>query len=235
MLSLLFYEAQRSGPLPPTKRIPWRGDSALYDRGEKGEDLTGGYSDEGQKVMLPAAWTTTVLAWGVLEFEDAYRDCGEYANVLDALRWSYDYMVRPRLYVCLRAYGWGDGKRVFLPTDSSSTPPARTRTQIKAHTAPDELYVQVGGQRELSSWGPPEVVVTGPRIGRKITCSNPGTEPAAEAAAALAVGSMVFAEADRAYALQLLKHARQLYDFADRCRGSFVSDGHITEAAPFYR
>lgn len=55
--------------------------------------------------MLPAAWTTTVLAWGVLAFEDAYRAAGEYANVLDALRWSYDYMVRPRLYVCLRVYG----------------------------------------------------------------------------------------------------------------------------------
>lgn len=44
--------------------------------------------------MLPAAWTTTVLAWGVLEFGDAYQAAGEYDNVLDALRWSYDYMVR---------------------------------------------------------------------------------------------------------------------------------------------
>lgn len=44
-LSLLFYEAQRSGHLPPNNRIPWRGDSALNDRGENGEDLTGGYYD----------------------------------------------------------------------------------------------------------------------------------------------------------------------------------------------
>lgn len=95
-LSLLFYEAQRSGPLPADKRIPWRGDSATQDQGQKGEDLTGGYSDgpSSQKVMLPAAWTTTVLAWGVLEFGDAYQAAGEYDNVLDALRWSYDYMVR---------------------------------------------------------------------------------------------------------------------------------------------
>lgn len=44
-LSLLFYEAQRSGPLPPDNRIPWRGDSALGDHGQNGEDLTGGYYD----------------------------------------------------------------------------------------------------------------------------------------------------------------------------------------------
>lgn len=44
-LSLLFYEAQRSGQLPADNRIPWRGDSALQDRGANGEDLTGGYYD----------------------------------------------------------------------------------------------------------------------------------------------------------------------------------------------
>ena len=30
-LSILFYEAQRSGKLPKNKRIPWRGDSGLKD------------------------------------------------------------------------------------------------------------------------------------------------------------------------------------------------------------
>ena len=29
--SLLFYEAQRSGPLPADNRVNWRGDSALDD------------------------------------------------------------------------------------------------------------------------------------------------------------------------------------------------------------
>ncbi len=106
--------------------------------------------------------------------------------------------------------------------------------QIKAHTAPDELYVQVGGQNEFSTWGPPEAMLTAPRVGYKIDAQNPGSEPAAEAAAALAAGALVFSEADPQYAATLLQHARQLYDFADRCRGNFVTDGHITEAAPFY-
>jgi hypothetical protein len=43
--SLLFYEAQRSGRLPPDQRVTWRRDSALNDRGGRGEDLTGGYFD----------------------------------------------------------------------------------------------------------------------------------------------------------------------------------------------
>jgi endoglucanase len=40
--SLLFYEAQRSGPLDATNRVPWRANSAMADVGANGEDLTGG-------------------------------------------------------------------------------------------------------------------------------------------------------------------------------------------------
>ena len=44
--SLLFYEAQRSGDLPEDEmRITWRKDSALNDKGNNNEDLTGGYYD----------------------------------------------------------------------------------------------------------------------------------------------------------------------------------------------
>ena len=47
--SLLFFEAQRSGQLPSSNRIPYRGDSAMGDAkdGFSGEqlDLTGGYYD----------------------------------------------------------------------------------------------------------------------------------------------------------------------------------------------
>jgi hypothetical protein len=43
--SLLFYEAQRSGKLPADQRVTWRKDSALNDKGQNGEDLTGGYYD----------------------------------------------------------------------------------------------------------------------------------------------------------------------------------------------
>ena len=37
--SMLFYEAQRSGPLPSDHRVEWREDSAL------GDEIQGGYYD----------------------------------------------------------------------------------------------------------------------------------------------------------------------------------------------
>ena len=44
---LYFYEAQRSGRLPSTKRVPWRNDSAVNDGSDVGLDLSGGYYDAG--------------------------------------------------------------------------------------------------------------------------------------------------------------------------------------------
>ena len=45
--SIWFYRAQRSGDLPDVANdpVPWRGDSALYDGDDVGEDLTGGWYD----------------------------------------------------------------------------------------------------------------------------------------------------------------------------------------------
>nr|CAD7573960.1 unnamed protein product [Timema californicum] len=63
-LSLLFYEAQRSGKLPSDNRVTWRGDSALEDRGQQGEDLTGGYYD------------------------------GQFNHGMNALKWSADYFIK---------------------------------------------------------------------------------------------------------------------------------------------
>jgi len=44
---LYFYEAQRSGHLPSTKRVSWRNDSAVNDGSDVGLDLSGGYYDAG--------------------------------------------------------------------------------------------------------------------------------------------------------------------------------------------
>lgn len=50
-LSLMFYEAQRSGHLPASNRISWRADSATTDKGQNGEDLSGGYYDGNVKLQ----------------------------------------------------------------------------------------------------------------------------------------------------------------------------------------
>lgn len=94
-LSLLFYEAQRSGPLPSTNRIPWRGDSALGDVTPGGTPLAGGWYDAGDtlKLNFPAAWTASVLAWGYLEFQDGYASAAQTTYIQDTLRWIADYFV----------------------------------------------------------------------------------------------------------------------------------------------
>ena len=46
-MSWLFYEAKRSGKLPSTNRVAWRGDSALDDKAPDGSDVSGGWYDAG--------------------------------------------------------------------------------------------------------------------------------------------------------------------------------------------
>ncbi|WIA17948.1 hypothetical protein OEZ85_009440 [Tetradesmus obliquus] len=95
-LSLLFYEAQRSGFLPANQRVAWRGNSALNDRTPAGQDLTGGYYDAGDfvKFNLPQAFAMTMLSWGVLEFREGYEKAGELSHALATIKWGTDYLLK---------------------------------------------------------------------------------------------------------------------------------------------
>jgi hypothetical protein len=97
--SLLFYEAQRAGKLPLNNRIRWRGDSMLMDKGHNGEDLTGGYFDAGDHVKFgfPMAGFTTLLAWGAIEYEDAYRQSSQLEYIRQAIKWATDYFIKVSL------------------------------------------------------------------------------------------------------------------------------------------
>ncbi|MEM6840186.1 MAG: glycoside hydrolase family 9 protein, partial [Cyanobacteria bacterium P01_C01_bin.120] len=94
--SFLFYEAQRSGPLPDDKRLEWRGDSAVNDGADVGRDLSGGYYDAGDHVKFgfPMAASMTMLSWGVNEYEEAYSQIGQLDEALDAIKWGTDYMLK---------------------------------------------------------------------------------------------------------------------------------------------
>nr|AGP76418.1 endo-beta-1,4-glucanase [Nasutitermes sp. NpEG] len=195
--SLLFYEAQRSGRLPADQKVTWRKDSALNDRGEQGQDLTGGYFDAGDfvKFGFPMAYTATVLAWGMIDLEAGYSSAGALDDGRKAVKWATDYF-------------------------------------LKAHTAPNEFYGQVGqGDEDHAYWGRPEDM-TMARPAYKIDMSRPGSDLAGETAAALAASSIVFKYVDSTYSNTLLTHARQLFDFANNYRGKY-SDS-ITGARPFY-
>ncbi|HEY9649392.1 MAG TPA: glycoside hydrolase family 9 protein, partial [Coleofasciculaceae cyanobacterium] len=94
--SIYFYEAQRSGKLPTNNRVEWRGDSALNDGSDQQIDLTGGWYDAGDhmKFGFPMASSTTLLAWGVIEYEDSYKKSGQYNAILDNLRWVNNYFIK---------------------------------------------------------------------------------------------------------------------------------------------
>ena len=84
---------------------------------------------------------------------------------------------------------------------------------MKCHTAPNELYGQVGDAgADHSFWGPAEIMQMA-RPAFKIDMAHPGADLAAQTASALAAASIVFRPTDPAYANTLLTHARQLFTF----------------------
>eukprot|EP00253_Pinus_taeda_P008910 PITA_08910 len=170
--SILFFEGQRSGKLPPNQRMRWRGDSALSDGSVENVDLTGGYYDAGDNVKFgfPMAFTTTMLSWSVLEFGEYMGDDLDHAKT--AIRWAADYL-------------------------------------LKAAAHPGVLYVQVADPNmDHKCWERPEDMDT-PRNVYKIDAEHPGSDVAAETAAALAAASMVFTTTDRTYSQHLLQTATQ--------------------------
>ena len=94
--SILFYEAQRSGRLPATNRIPRRKSANLRDGTGSGVHLSGGWYDAGDfvKFGLPMAYSVTVLTWGLLRYNDAYVEAGELKNMLDCIKWPLDYFMK---------------------------------------------------------------------------------------------------------------------------------------------
>ena len=88
--SLLFYEAQRSGKLPPTNRIKFRNDSSLGDKAPDGSDISGGYHDAGYHLKL----TFTHLAWGYLDFRKGFDAAGQAAQMRSTLKWAADYFMK---------------------------------------------------------------------------------------------------------------------------------------------
>ncbi|KDO64574.1 hypothetical protein CISIN_1g012581mg [Citrus sinensis] len=93
-MSILFFEGQRSGRLPPDQRVKWRRDSALHDGATSGVDLTGGYYDAGDNVKFgfPMAFTTTMLSWSIIDFGKNMGPELKYA--IKAVKWGTDYLLK---------------------------------------------------------------------------------------------------------------------------------------------
>ncbi|KAH3862175.1 hypothetical protein DPMN_025141, partial [Dreissena polymorpha] len=148
------------------------------------------------KFNFPMAFSVTSLAWGLLEFKDAYSDSGQLEYMYDSIRWPLDYLLR-------------------------------------CHVSPHVYYVQVGdGGQDHSYWGRPENM-TMPRPAYKIDETHPGSDVAAETAAAFAASYLVFKNKNATFATQLLNHAKTMFQFAEAFPGKY-SDS-VSAAAGFYR
>ena len=94
--NFLFFEANRSGDLGPDNRIEWRSDSTLNDGADAGVDLEGGYFDAGDhiKFVQPMTWSSTMLAWGGIDYRTAYKQSGQFDELLEAVKWGTDYFLK---------------------------------------------------------------------------------------------------------------------------------------------
>ena len=192
--NFLFLEANRSGDLGPDNRIEWRSDSTLNDGSTVGRDLEGGYFDAGDHVKFgqPMAASVNMLAWGGVEYTDAYKQSGQFDELLDAVKWGTDYF--------LKAHETSGGKT------------SKLWVQV----------AQGGGAHDHGYWGAPETVEQHTtRNAFAIDANNPGSDVAASTSSAFAAASMLFRGVDNAYADKLLKNARQLYEFAENHQGKY--------------
>ncbi|KAI5064366.1 hypothetical protein GOP47_0021036 [Adiantum capillus-veneris] len=99
---------------------------------------------------------------------------------------------------------------------------------LKASVDPLRLWVQVGNaEADHECWERPESMDT-PRIAFQINATSPGSEVAAETAAALASASLVYQAHDTQYSALLLDRASKLFHFADLYRASYTNE------CPFY-
>ncbi|KAL5698341.1 cellulase [Ranunculus cassubicifolius] len=99
---------------------------------------------------------------------------------------------------------------------------------LKCSSKRDRLFVQVGDPNlDHQCWMRPENMNT-PRTVLKIDTSRPGTEIAAETAAALAASSMVLRHSDKPYSHRLMNRAKRLFLFAKNHKATY--DGEC----PFY-
>ncbi|KAH9775348.1 Endoglucanase 20 [Citrus sinensis] len=191
--AILFFEGQRSGKLPESQRVKWRGNSALSDGKPENVNLIGGYYDAGDNVKFgwPMAYSVSLLSWAAVEYQREISSVNQLGYLRGAIRWGTDFILR-------------------------------------AHTSPTTLYTQVGdGNADHQCWERPEDMDT-PRTLSRITSDSPGSEAAAESAAALASASIVFKKVDSIYSSRLLNHSKSLFEFADKHRGSYQA------SCPFY-
>lgn len=97
--ALMFFNAQRSGPLPKHNGVSWRGNSCMKDGLSDStvrKSLVGGFYDAGDAIKFnyPMAWSMTMLSWSVIEYKAKYEAIGELDHVKELIKWGTDYLLK---------------------------------------------------------------------------------------------------------------------------------------------
>ncbi|KAG5725357.1 Endoglucanase E-4 [Termitomyces sp. T112] len=194
---LYFYEAQRSGELPSTNRVPWRNSSTLNDGKDVDLDLTGGYFDAGDyiKATFPLTAVLQSICWGAADFGEGYDATNQTVYLDDMLRWGLDWLMKAH-------------------------PSPNTLYVLVGNTDVDDAYW--GGDLNIPSFRPSyQINDTNPG-----TDAAAGASAAFSACASLYSNrsfggpySLPASLQNSSYAEKLLTHAQQLYTFAVNATG----------------
>ncbi|KAG2431840.1 hypothetical protein HXX76_009333 [Chlamydomonas incerta] len=211
-MSYRFYEAQMSGNVPSWSRASqaaggWRNRShALDGTGPGGVnlDLSGGWYDAGDhlKLHLPLGVSASLLAYGALTWEAAYRTPGQWDTAVRNLDWVASYIAK-------------------CHTQASDTPASNKFVAQIGDVATDHN----------TWWGRPEQQPEGGAAGSPgyrpvyviTSSSGRGADIVAEAVASLAGVSLLLKRpgtySNTTKAAAFLNRAKQLFEFAKTLTG----------------
>ncbi|KAG2438138.1 hypothetical protein HXX76_005747 [Chlamydomonas incerta] len=208
-----------SGDVPTWSRASqawpggWRNRSHWQDgvyQGTTWMDLTGGWYDAGDhlKLHLPLGTSASMLAYGMITWEAAYRAAGQWDIGAQSLRWVGDYLVKCHLTASdMPSANVFVGQVGDVDTDHNSWGRPEQQPQ--------------GGAQGTAGWRPVYTITA---------AGGTGADLVAEAAAALAGASLVLkrsgAAQDTTRAAAYLARARQLFEFSKLLTaGGFVPVG----------
>ncbi|MBP5432730.1 glycoside hydrolase family 9 protein, partial [Ruminococcus sp.] len=191
--SMFFYEVQQSGKLPDWNNVTWRADSMVDESGTETDAVPGGWFDAGDhfKFTLTNAYSASLMAWGYIEYKDAVDKAGLGELYRNNLQWGLDYVL---------ACDKGGGKMIGTIGDFT------------------------GGSTDHNIWCSAEVYLRKHHLNNgdwkrpSDTISNASV--AALSAACLAEGYLVFKDSQPDKAADYLKHAKDLFDGADKIRAN---------------
>ncbi|CAA7399268.1 unnamed protein product [Spirodela intermedia] len=205
--ALMFFNAQRSGPLPKHNNVSWRGNSGMQDGMSNGgtkKNLVGGYYDAGDAIKFgfPMSFSMTLLSWSVIEYSAKYEAAGELEHVKEIIKWGTDYL---------------------LKTFNSS---ADTINEIAAQVGAGDTSKDTN-PNDHYCWTRPEDI----DYERPVYTCHSCSDLASEMAAALAAASIVFKDS-KTYSDKLVHGAATLWKYGRSQKGRYSPNG--ADSSIFY-